>query len=85
MIFPSWLAYLFWNKGIATIGATRGEIYTHIIPLSGGVLSILFLHTQPHAWHLFSALFIMLGIGICSLENARRRRFACAVSVSAGR
>lgn len=49
VIFPSWLAYLFWNKGIATIGATRGEIYTHIIPLSGGVLSILFLHTQPHA------------------------------------
>ncbi len=69
VIFPSWLAYLFWNKGIATIGATRGEIYTHIIPLSGGVLSILFLHTQPHAWHLFSALFIMLGIGICSLEK----------------
>ena len=69
VIFPSWLAYLFWNKGIATIGATRGEIYTHIIPLSGGVLSILFLHTQPHAWHLFSALFIMVGIGICSLEK----------------
>lgn len=69
VIFPSWLAYLFWNKGIAAIGATRGEIYTHIIPLSGGVLSILFLHTQPHAWHLFSALFIMVGIGICSLEK----------------
>ncbi|MGP0190882.1 DMT family transporter [Klebsiella quasivariicola] len=69
VIFPSWLAYLFWNKGIAAIGATRGEIYTHIIPLSGGVLSILFLHTQPHAWHLFSALFIMLGIVICSLEK----------------
>ncbi len=32
VIFPSWLAYLFWNKGIASIGATRGEIYTHIIP-----------------------------------------------------
>lgn len=42
VIFPSWLAYLFWNKGIAAIGATRGEIYTHIIPLSGGILSILF-------------------------------------------
>lgn len=40
-------------------------------PLSGGVLSILFLHTQPHARHLFSALFIMVGIGICSLEKRR--------------
>jgi drug/metabolite transporter (DMT)-like permease len=44
VIFPSWLAYLFWNKGIAAIGATRGEIYTHIIPLSGGILSILFAY-----------------------------------------
>ena len=36
VIFPSWLAYLFWNKGIATIGATRGEIYTHIIRSPAG-------------------------------------------------
>ncbi|WP_332102280.1 DMT family transporter [Klebsiella variicola] len=69
VIFPSWLAYLFWNKGIAAIGATRGEIYTHIIPFSGGILSILFLHTPPHVYHLASALLIMTGIGICSVEK----------------
>ncbi|EJR0220731.1 DMT family transporter [Raoultella planticola] len=67
VIFPSWLAYLFWNKGIAAIGATRGEIYTHIIPLSGGILSILFLHTQPHLYHLLSTLLILTGIATCSL------------------
>jgi hypothetical protein len=67
--FPSWLAYLFWNKGIAAIGATRGEIYTHIIPLSGGILSILFLHTQPHLYHLLSMLLILTGIAICSLAK----------------
>ncbi|MBM1114333.1 EamA family transporter [Klebsiella michiganensis] len=69
VIFPSWLAYLFWNKGIAAIGATRGEIYTHIIPLSGGILSILFLHTQPHLYHLLSTLLILTGIAICSLAK----------------
>ena len=69
MIFPSWLAYLFWNKGIAAIGATRGEIYTHIIPRSGGILSILFLHTQPHLYHLLSTLLILTGIATCSLAK----------------
>ncbi len=69
MIFPSWLAYLFWNKGIAAIGATREEVTPISSRSPAGVLSILFLHTQPHAWHLFSALFIMVGIGICSLEK----------------
>ncbi|OTP93388.1 hypothetical protein B5S43_11400 [Gilliamella apicola] len=34
VLFPSWLAYLFWNKGIIETRATRGEIYTHLIPLS---------------------------------------------------
>ncbi|MGO2257458.1 MAG: DMT family transporter [Hafnia alvei] len=66
IIFPSWLSYLLWNKGIATIGATRGEIFSHIIPLSGGVFSILFLHAQLHAYHGVSALFIVSGIALCS-------------------
>ncbi|MDU4311418.1 MAG: DMT family transporter [Klebsiella michiganensis] len=75
VIFPSWLAYLFWNKGIAAIGATRGEIYTHIIPLSGGILSILFLHTQPHLYHLLSTLLILTGIAICSLIIPRFNQY----------
>lgn len=66
IIFPSWLSYLLWNKGIATIGATRGEIFSHIIPLSGGVFSILFLHAQLHVYHAVSALFIVAGIALCS-------------------
>ena len=50
-----------------------GEIYTHIIPLSGGILSILFLHTQPHLYHLLSTLLILTGIAICSLAKKQHR------------
>ena len=53
----------------AAIGATRGEIYTHLIPLSGGILSILFLHTRPHLYHLLSTLLILIGIAICSIAK----------------
>jgi len=66
VIFPSWLSYLLWNKGILVIGATRGEIYSHLIPLSGGVFSILFLQVPLHSFHLISALLITLGIVLCS-------------------
>jgi len=71
IVFPSWLAYLLWNKGILAIGATRGEIYSHLIPLSGGVLSILFLQVPLHAFHLVSALLITLGIALCSGTQKR--------------
>jgi drug/metabolite transporter (DMT)-like permease len=68
-IFASWLSYLFWNRGIAEIGASRGQIYTHIIPLSGGVFSILFLHTEIASFHIISTLFIVIGIYLCSKKN----------------
>lgn len=69
VVFPSWLAYLFWNRGIADIGATRGEIYTHIIPLSGGIFSIIFLHTEFAWFHAISLFFIVCGICLCSKKQ----------------
>ncbi|WP_085163934.1 DMT family transporter [Gilliamella bombi] len=65
-IFASWLSYLFWNKGIMDIGATRGQIYTHIIPLSAGIFSILFLHTLVAYFHIVSIVLIVIGIYFCS-------------------
>lgn len=71
VLFPSWLAYLFWNKGISDIGATRGEVYTHIIPLSGGIFSIIFLHIELGWYHLISCLFIVAGIYLCSKKAGK--------------
>ncbi len=73
VICPSWLAYLLWNKGILAIGATRGEIYSHLIPLSGGTFSILFLNVQPHVFHLISALLITAGIALSSVQAKKSR------------
>ncbi|SMG54771.1 DMT family transporter [Cedecea sp. NFIX57] len=73
VIFPSWLSYLLWNKGILAIGATRGEIYSHLIPLSGGAFSILFLNVPLHAFHVISALLITAGIALCSGQTKKSR------------
>ncbi|MCE0492393.1 DMT family transporter, partial [Vibrio salinus] len=72
VLFPSWLSYVFWNKGIGEIGATRGEIYTHIIPLSGGVFSILFLDVNLKTYHIISALLIGTGIWFCSSKRKKK-------------
>ncbi|MRS14693.1 EamA family transporter [Enterobacteriaceae bacterium RIT691] len=71
VIFPSWLSYLLWNKGILAIGATRGEVYSHLIPLSGGLFSVLFLNTTLHPYHLVSTLLIVCGIALCSVHSAK--------------
>lgn len=66
VLFPSWLAYVFWNKGVSMIGTTRSEIFTHVIPLSGGLLSIVLLGEKIHLYHLISLILIVLGIICCS-------------------
>lgn len=72
VVFPSWLSYLLWNKGIAAIGATRGEIYSHLIPLSGGLFSVMFLHVTLHSYHLVSTVLILFGIALCSHASQRK-------------
>ena len=66
VICPSWLAYLFWSKGIAKVGAVKGEIYTHLVPFFGGLFSILFLDDKLQPYHLVSLVFIVAGIYLCS-------------------
>ncbi|MDO4683985.1 MAG: EamA family transporter [Lautropia sp.] len=65
VIFPSWLAYLFWNRGIAVVGAARGDIFTHLIPLSGGLLGILLLGEPFGTYHLVGACCILTGLFLC--------------------
>ncbi|HBF28125.1 DMT family transporter, partial [Rhizobium sp.] len=69
VIFPSWLSYLLWSKGIAAIGATRGEIFTHLIPLSAGLLSVLFLGVKLSSFHIVSVIAICIGVFLCSKHD----------------
>jgi drug/metabolite transporter (DMT)-like permease len=40
-VFPSILAYLFWNRGIELIGANRGGLFINLIPVFASLLAIL--------------------------------------------
>ncbi|OON41635.1 EamA family transporter [Izhakiella australiensis] len=66
IVFPSWLSYVFWNKGVSLIGTTRSEIFTHLIPLSGGIIGIVFLHNQLRYYHIITLVLIVFGIACCS-------------------
>jgi drug/metabolite transporter (DMT)-like permease len=79
IIFPSWLSYLLWNKGIQAIGATRGEVFSHLIPLTGGLFSVMFLNVTLHPFHLVSTILIICGIALCS-RSAQKRATKVALS-----
>lgn len=72
VIFPSWLAYVFWGKGVQLIGTTRSEIFTHGIPISGGLLGIIFLGDTLETYHIISLICIVFGIICCSTSKGKK-------------
>lgn len=72
ILFPSWLSYVFWSKGVSLIGTTRSEIFTHLIPLSGGMMGIVFLGESLKTYHIISLLLIAFGIVCCSTKKSAK-------------
>tara|TARA_R110001583_G_scaffold41483_3_gene131998 strand:+ start:5732 stop:6610 length:879 start_codon:yes stop_codon:yes gene_type:complete len=61
-IFPSILAYIFWNKGVADLGAVKAGLFIHLMPLFGLLLSSLFLNEKIYTFHIVGILLIFSGI-----------------------
>jgi drug/metabolite transporter (DMT)-like permease len=70
-VFPSVLAYFFWNAGVARVGAERASAFLYLMPVFGALLSALFLGETLLWYHYAGALLIFSGIFIAS--RARRQ------------
>src|SRR5580692_4933847 len=66
VIFPSTLAYLFFNRGIALIGPNRAAPFFHLVPVFGSVMAILLLGEEPRLFHLAGYIMVLAGIVIAS-------------------
>lgn len=73
-IFPSILAYLFFNRGVELIGANRAAPFFHLIPVFGSVLAIAFLGERPQLFHFAGYALVLTGVVIA----ARRASSAVA-------
>jgi drug/metabolite transporter (DMT)-like permease len=78
-VFPSFIAYLFFNRGIELIGAARAGQSWHLMPVFGSVLAVLFLGERFYAYHAGGIALIAAGILLASIRAERR-----AVSVASG-
>jgi drug/metabolite transporter (DMT)-like permease len=68
VVFPSALAYLFFNRGIALIGPNRAAPFFHLMPVFGSVMAILLLGEQPRLFHLIGYALVLAGIVIASRQ-----------------
>jgi drug/metabolite transporter (DMT)-like permease len=69
VIFPSALAYMFLNRGIALIGPNRASPFLHLVPVFGAAMAILLLGEEPHLFHLIGCVLVFAGVIIASRRS----------------
>jgi drug/metabolite transporter (DMT)-like permease len=74
-IFPSFVGYVFWNRGVAEVGANVAGIFMHLMPVFGALLAWMFLGERIQLFHLAGIALILAGI---TLTTRGRRALPAA-------
>jgi drug/metabolite transporter (DMT)-like permease len=72
VIFPSTLAYLFFNRGIALIGPNRAAPFLHLVPVFGSVMAIFLLGERLRLFHLIGYALVLAGVVIASRQGSAK-------------
>lgn len=73
VIFPSTLAYPFFNRGIALIGPNRAAPFFHLVPVFGSAMAILLLGEELRLFHLAGYVLVLAGVVIASRQASAAR------------
>ena len=65
-LFSSFLAYIFWNRGVEEVGASVAGLFVHLMPVFGTVLAWLFLAERLQLFHVAGIVLILTGIYVTS-------------------
>lgn len=69
--FPSFIAYIFWNRGVAEVGPQIAGIFMHLMPAFGVVLAWLFLGERLYLFHWVGIALILAGIALATRGERR--------------
>jgi drug/metabolite transporter (DMT)-like permease len=71
MVFPSLLAYLCFNRGVELIGPGHAGQSSHLVPVFGVLLAVVFLGETFYPYHAAGVALITVGILLASLAPGR--------------
>ncbi len=71
-VLPSFISYLFFNRGVQLIGGARAGQSTHLIPIFGSMMAVLVLGESLHLYHLVGVILIGTGIALAQLKAPAR-------------
>ncbi|MFC3345378.1 DMT family transporter [Paenibacillus abyssi] len=73
-VFGTVLAYLWWNQGIAAIGANRTAIFFNLVPVTTMLIAVL-TGSSIHASQFAGVILVLSGVFLSSYQSAKSRDF----------
>ena len=70
-IFPTLLAYLYFNRGVELIGANRAAPFFYLNPVFGSAMAIVFLGEKMQLFHLAGYALVLLGVFIAARRGSK--------------
>ena len=68
-IFPSLLAFVFWNHGVKQVGPNQASLFLHLMPVFGAFMSMAFLKERLYLFHLIGIGLIFIGIYLTTAKR----------------
>lgn len=69
-VFPSLVAYVFYNAGVAALGANRAGQFLYLTPLFASVLAVTLLGEQFRLYHAAGVAAIFVGLYFATSKRA---------------
>lgn len=71
-VFPSVLAYYFWNQGVARLGANTAGMYANLLPILTAILAVVLLGETFRWFHAAGLVLIFLGIWMATARRGAK-------------
>ncbi|WP_332692679.1 DMT family transporter [Halalkalibacter lacteus] len=71
-IFPSFVALVFWNKGVAAIGPSRASIFLNLLPVFTIIGAVLFLGETVSIFQLIGGIVVIVGVYLSTKETSAK-------------
>lgn len=69
-LFPSVLAYIFWNRAVAEVGASTAGLFIYLMPVFGVLLSLAFLRESLYPFHFLGMALVVTGVYFATARRA---------------
>jgi len=70
-LLPGFLGYIFYNRAVGEVGASKASLFIHLMPVFGTLLSAMFLDEIPQAYHYVGIALIFSGIYLTTVALPR--------------